>query len=243
MKIIKVKDYEALSQKAFELTQSEIEEIEKPVVGLATGSTPEGLYQKMIEHHATGYSYEQLISFNLDEYIGLAETDSNSYHYYMNEKLFDHIDIKPENAHVPSGITRDYEKECADYENAIKNSGGIDIQLLGLGVNGHIGFNEPGTPFDSTTHVVELEESTRDANAHYFASKGEVPKEAISMGIATIMRSKKIILLVSGVKKSPALNKLLTKEISEAFPVSALHDHPNVTVIADEAAFTYVEEK
>lgn len=238
-----MKDYKELSQKAFELTQSEIERIKEPVVGLATGSTPEGLYQKMIEHYNKGYSYKHLTSFNLDEYIGLEESDPNSYHYYMNDKLFRHIDIKEEKAHVPSGITADFEKECASYEQAIKDSGGIDIQLLGLGVNGHIGFNEPGTPFDSQTHVVELEESTRDANAHFFASKGEVPRKAISMGIDTIMRSRKIILLVSGVKKSPALNKLLTKDVTERFPVSALHKHPDVTVIADEAAFTYVEKK
>lgn len=240
MKIIKVKNYQELSKIGAELLIDELERLKRPVIGLATGSTPEGLYSEVIKYHKkNNCSFKNVISFNLDEYIGLPEEDINSYHYYMNDKLFNHIDLPLEQAYVPNGMAEDLQAECIRYEEEIKKTGGIDVQLLGLGVNGHIGFNEPGTSFDSRTQVITLNESTRNANAHFFSSGGEVPKQAISMGIKSIMETNKIILLVSGKNKAYALSKLLAGEITEEFPATILHKHNDVTIIADEAALSY----
>lgn len=242
MKLIKTEDYQELSKKGAELLMKEIKELEQPTIGLATGSTPEGLYKELIKYHQEeNYSFKNVKSFNLDEYIGLAEEDENSYHYYMNDKLFNHIDIPLKQAYVPDGMAKDLDLECSSYEERIEKSGGIDIQLLGLGVNGHIGFNEPGTSFDSRTQVITLDKSTRNANAHFFSSGGEVPAQAISMGIQTIMDTKKIILLVSGKNKAHALKELLNREITEEFPATILHKHNDVTVIADEDALSELE--
>lgn len=239
MKIIKTKNYEELSKIGAELLMEELLKLERPVIGLATGSTPEGLYSEVINFHKkTNHSFENVISFNLDEYIGLAEEDENSYHYYMNDKLFNHINIPFNQAHVPNGMANDLDSECTRYEEAIRDSGGIDIQLLGLGVNGHIGFNEPGTSFDSRTQIIKLDKSTRNANAHFFSLGGEVPAQAISMGIKSIMDTKKVILLVSGKNKAYALKKLLAGEVTEEFPATILHEHNDVTVIADEEALS-----
>ncbi|MGM8212541.1 glucosamine-6-phosphate deaminase [Virgibacillus sp. W0430] len=237
MKLIKAVDYTDMSNLACDLIVQKLKDLAEPVLGLATGSTPEGLYECLIKKNKQGeITFENTTSFNLDEYIGLADDNPNSYHYFMNEKLFDHVNIAKERAHVPSGVAKDFTEECEQYEKMITEAGGIDVQLLGLGVNGHIGFNEPGTSFSSRTHVVELDESTRNANAHFFASGWEVPSQAISMGIETIMESKEIILLASGEKKAEAIARLLNGEVSEAFPASVLHNHANVTIIADEAA-------
>lgn len=242
MKLIKTKDYNELSKVACELTINYLKELVNPVLGLATGSTPEGLYSCLIDYHKkTGFSFADVKSFNLDEYIGLSEENENSYHYYMNEKLFSHIDIKPENTHVPNGMATDFSFECDRYEKEIKLAKGINLQLLGLGVNGHIGFNEPGTSFQSTTQVITLDKSTRNANAHFFASQGEVPKQAISMGIKSIMETEKIILLASGTKKANALYHLLEGDITEAFPASILNKHADVTIIADEDALSKIK--
>lgn len=242
MKIIKTKNYNELSEKGAELLIKEIQKIECPVIGLATGSTPEGLYNEIIKYHKkTNHSFKNVCSFNLDEYIGLAEDNENSYHYYMNDKLFNHIDIPLDQAYVPDGMAEDLDSECQRYEEAIKALGGIDIQLLGLGVNGHIGFNEPGTSFDSRTQIVTLKKSTRNANAHFFSSGGEVPEKAISMGIQSIMDTRKIVLLVSGRNKASALKKFLTGEVTEDFPATILHKHDNVTVIADKEALSELE--
>lgn len=243
MEIVRTVDYDEMSQVACQLTINRMKQYGRPVLGLATGSTPEGLYRCLIDHYKKGHlSFENVMTFNLDEYIGLAEDNKNSYHYYMNEKLFDHINLSKENAYVPNGISECFDTECKRYEQLIKDAGGIDIQLLGLGINGHIGFNEPGTRLDSRTHVVTLEESTRNANAHFFASEGEVPKRAISMGVETIMESKEIILLVSGEKKARALKRLVTGEISEEFPASILQQHENVTIVADETAVSLMND-
>src|SRR5699024_9634092 len=162
MNIIRVKDYDELSEKACELLVNEMEKSDSSVLGLATGSTPEGLYQKLIDEYKKGnLSFSNVTTFNLDEYVGLAASDPNSYRYYMNEKLFSHVDLPDEQAFLPNGAAEDLEKECRDYEALIKDAGYVDLQVLGLGLNGHIGFNEPGTPVDSRTHVVELDESTR----------------------------------------------------------------------------------
>lgn len=237
MEIIKVKNYEELSEKGCSLLINRIQHLENPVLGLATGSTPEGLYQNLIEKSQQNeVSFENVSTFNLDEYVGLEKTDQNSYHYYMNQKLFKHIDIDSKNAHVPNGMASDLKKECRDYEGLIREAQRVDVQILGLGVNGHIGFNEPGTSFSSRTHVVELDESTRNANARFFDSMDDVPTKAVTMGIETIMESKSIILLVSGEAKADAVVRLMNGEVSEDFPASILQNHEHVTIVGDEAA-------
>ncbi|MEC5422871.1 glucosamine-6-phosphate deaminase [Virgibacillus sp. C22-A2] len=241
MEIIKVKDYQQMSEKACQLLKDKIQEREQPVIGLATGSTPEGLYQCLIEKYKRNeLSFKDVVTFNLDEYVGLEKDDPNSYAYYMNEKLFKHIDISKEHAHLPGGVTTDLEIECQDYEKLIRDAKHVDVQLLGLGVNGHIGFNEPGTAFTSRTHVVNLDETTRQANARFFNSIDEVPTKAITMGIDTIMESKEILLLVSGESKSEAVARLLQGKVSEDFPASILQEHNRVTILADEAALSKV---
>lgn len=239
MEIIKVKDYDAMSEAACSFMVERINRINHPVLGLATGSTPEGLYKRLIEKYKQGdVSFKNVKSFNLDEYVGLDKNDPNSYYFFMKTKLFDHVDISMDNVRVPNGTADDLLQECQEHENAIRVAGGIDVQLLGIGANGHIGFNEPGTPFTSRTHVVDLEESTIKANSRFFNSIEEVPTQAISMGIETIMNSKEILLLVSGESKAEALAKLLNGEVTEEVPASVLKNHPKVTIIADEAAFS-----
>ncbi|PKC50441.1 glucosamine-6-phosphate isomerase, partial [Rhizophagus irregularis] len=191
------------------------------VLGLATGSTPEGLYRCMVQAYKGGkYSFQHVITFNLDEYLNLDQHHPNSYHFYMRKKFFDHVDISKKNIHIPNGMAEDIVKECRRYDEKIKSVGNIDIQVLGLGINGHIGFNEPGTSFTSTTHVVHLDEITRKANSKYFHNIQDVPYKAITMGIGNIMESKEILLLVSGKKKALALVKLINGEVCEQFPAS-----------------------
>lgn len=244
MEIIKVKDYDAMSEKACSIMLERINSLENPVIGLATGSTPEGMYKQLINQYNKGnVSFKNVKTFNLDEYVGLEKTDPNSYYYFMRNKLFDHVDISLDNVRIPNGVAKDLQKECKDYEEAIKDAGGIDIQLLGIGPNGHIGFNEPGTPFTSKTHVVDLEESTIQANSRFFNSIEEVPTQAVSMGIETIMSSNEILLLISGKSKAEAMVKLLSGDVTEAVPATILNKHPKVTVIVDEAAYSVVDSK
>ncbi|MCM3588231.1 glucosamine-6-phosphate deaminase [Mesobacillus maritimus] len=237
MNIIKVKNYEEMSQKAAEILLDKVRQSPKMNLGLATGGTPVGLYRELVQdHQQNGTSYTQVKTFNLDEYVGLSGDDPNSYRSYMNEKLFNHVDLPRESTFIPRGDTNNPGQECTDYEALLKNHGGVDLQILGIGSNGHIGFNEPGTSFQSETHVIELTASTREANARYFNSLDEVPTHAITMGIASIMRSKEILLLVSGESKREALAQLMEGEVNENFPASILKTHPCVTIIADEAA-------
>jgi glucosamine-6-phosphate deaminase len=237
MNIITVKNYEEMSERAGDLLIQKLTAEKNPVLGLATGSTPEGMYAYLAEKYKAGkVSFSHAQSFNLDEYVGLDAEDPNSYRFYMQEQLFRHIDIKEENVHLPNGTATDLEAECRAYEKKIEHAGKIDLQVLGIGLNGHIGFNEPGTSFTSRTHVVALDETTRKANARFFNSMEEVPTQAITMGMQTIMESKEILMLVSGEKKAKTLSKLLKEEVNENFPASILHQHPNVTIIADEAA-------
>ena len=234
MKIIKTKNNEELSNKAAELFVQALQRKKQPVIGLATGSTPERMYELLIEQYRAGkISFEQAISFNLDEYVGLSVEHPTSYHYYMEEKLFHAIDIKKENTHIPNGLAEDLEKECEAYEQKISRAGHLDFLVLGIGVNGHIGFNEPGTSFDSRTHVVTLTESTREVNSRFFEKLADVPKEAITMGLSTIMEAKEIMLLVQGDKKADILNKVIHGEVTEDIPASILQRHPNTTVITD----------
>lgn len=237
MKLIQTGSYEELSQQAAAQIISKIKENPKLKLGLATGSTPTGVYKELIQDHEENKtSYNQINTFNLDEYIGISKKDPNSYHYFMCENLFDHIDIPFEQTHIPNGTAKDLEEECWRYEQFIQEHGGIDLQILGIGQNGHIGFNEPGTSFDSRTHIINLAESTRMANSRFFESIEDVPTQAITMGIASIMESKEIFLLVSGASKAEALARLMNGEVSEQFPASVLKNHPNVTIFADKEA-------
>ncbi|MED3622979.1 glucosamine-6-phosphate deaminase [Bacillus thermocopriae] len=237
MKLIEVKDYNEMSQKAAEYIIEKVRNYPRINLGLATGGTPVGTYKILIEdHQKNGTSYQEVTTFNLDEYIGLSGNNPNSYRYFMNEKLFNHLDINKNNTFIPSGVAKDIQAECLRYEQLITQHGGVDLQLLGIGQNGHIGFNEPGTSFQSNTHVVDLAPSTIKANARFFDNEEEVPTKAITMGIATIMKSKEILLLVSGESKNDAMHKLWNGEVTESFPASILKNHPYVTIIADQAA-------
>lgn len=241
MKWIKVKDYAEMSQLAARMIVDKVIESPSVTLGLATGGTPLGMYQWMRrfseEQHV---SYRDVQTFNLDEYVGLDREHPNSYYQYMMENLFAHIDLPAEKAHLPNGMADDVEAECRRYESLIQQAGGIDLQLLGVGKNGHIGFNEPGTSFSSNTHLVSLTESTRKANACYFSSMEEVPTYAITMGIATIMKSKEILLLASGSQKAEVLARLHEGEVTENLPASVLKNHPHVTIIADEDALSFM---
>ncbi len=239
MEIVKVKNYEEMGEKACDLIVEKVNSLDNPVLGLATGSTPEGMYQQMIDSFQRNeVSFTKTTTFNLDEYVGLSGNNPNSYRFYMNDKLFKHIDLPANRAYLPNGDADDLQKECRDYETLMYKAEYIDVQVLGLGLNGHIGFNEPGTAFDSRTHIVDLDETTRKANARFFDSLDDVPKKAITMGIETIMESKKILLLVAGEKKAEAVYRLVNGETSEEFPASILQKHENVTLIADEEALS-----
>ncbi|WP_031517855.1 glucosamine-6-phosphate deaminase [Desulfofalx alkaliphila] len=237
MQIDIVKDYDILSKKAAQIISAQI--IQKPnsVLGLATGSTPIGTYRELVRMCKEGIiSFADVVTFNLDEYYGLDEDDPQSYHYFMREYLFKEIDIKDANAHILDGKAADVEAECRRYENCIKEAGGIDLQLLGIGQNGHIGFNEPGENFEALTHLVNLHPDTIRANARFFNSIDEVPTQAITMGIKTIMRAKKIVLLANGESKAEAIYQTLKGKITPRVPASVLQLHPDITVIIDEAA-------
>lgn len=232
LKWIEAANYGELSKIAADIFKEQLKGNSRTVFGMATGGTPKGFYKELVKAYAAGeISFADAKSFNLDEYIGINPANEASYHYYMDQQLFNHIDMKRENIHVPTGNTADLAKAAANYDSLIESAGHVDIQLLGIGVNGHIGFNEPGTPFSLGTHVVKLTESTREANKVYFDSIDEVPTHAITMGIQTILNAKKVVLIISGTSKQEALNRLRSGEISEDFPASALHKHPDVTVI------------
>lgn len=234
MKIIKVKDNDQLSLEAVKRIIEVLNSNKNPVLGLATGSTPERTYQLLIEkYNNKEITFQNTTTFNLDEYVGLNPTDEFSYHYYMNINLFDHVDIKKENTFIPNGLAENLQNECELFEQTIKERGPIHLQILGVGPNGHIGFNEPGTPFTSRTHIAKLEESTRQANSRFFSSIDEVPTEAITMGIATIMEAEQIILLVQGEHKADILQKIVHGDVTEDVPASILQLHPNATLITD----------
>lgn len=195
-------DYGELSERAAEIIADAVRNKPNLVLGLATGSTPLGCYRRLIRmHEEEGLDFRRVVTFNLDEYVGLPPTHPQSYRYPMNENLFNHINIRMENSHVPNGSVDDFQESCREFEELIRESGGIELQLLGIGLNGHIGFNEPGSPFDSRTRAVDISEQARKRNARFFNSAEEVPPRAITMGIETIMESRKIMLLASGKKK------------------------------------------
>jgi glucosamine-6-phosphate deaminase len=241
LKIISTENYQEMSIKAGLLLTEKIRSKPAITLGLATGSTPKGIYQFLIKDHQDNHTtYNQVKSVNLDEYIGLAPSNPNSYRYFMQHNLFEHLDIQGSNTYLPNGTVSDLEAECNRYEKLIEGIGGVDLQLLGIGQNGHIGFNEPGTSFNSRTHFITLAENTRLANSRFFNSIDEVPKQAITMGIATILKSTEIFLLASGEAKAEALARLINDGMSEDFPASALKLHENVTIIADKDALKYI---
>lgn len=229
---VEVETYQEMSIKAAACFEQQLLRKSDSVLGLATGSSPVGFYEELVKKYKQGeFSFSRVKTFNLDEYVGVSPVDLTSYHSYMEEHLFSQIDIEKNSIYIPNGLAQDLHEECTYYEQLIQRSGGIDLQLLGIGVNGHIGFNEPGTSFRSKTHVVTLAEETREVNSKYFPSKQDVPKYAISMGIETIMRAKKIILLAFGEHKMRAIERLKQEGVSENFPASRLKEHPNVTII------------
>ena len=237
MRIIKAKDYDDLSRKAANIISAQV--LLKPdcVLGLATGSTPIGTYKQLIEWYEKGdLDFSAAKSVNLDEYRGLTKDNDQSYYYFMYNNLFKHININMENTNVPDGTEPDSEKECSRYENVIEAYGGVDLQLLGLGHNGHIGFNEPDKDFPRTTHCVDLTQSTIEANKRFFASVDDVPKQAYTMDIGTIMKARKILLVVSGADKAQILHDVLCGPVTPEVPASILQLHSDVIVVADEAA-------
>ena len=236
MKIIVTKDYEELSAKAAKIMLEVVRDNPYAVLGLATGTTPLGLYAYMIaDHEQKGTSYAHIRTANLDEYKGLPKTHPQSYAYFMRKNLFDGLGIHSENTNIENGMAADEEKECARYDEVLEQLP-RDIQLLGLGSNGHIAFNEPGTPFGSGTHVVALAESTVKDNARLFDDISEVPRKAFTMGIRQIMQAKKVLILASGANKADAVAKMVKGEVTEAVPASVLQLHPDCTLIVDKAA-------
>lgn len=229
-------DYDLVSSEAFKIMRTVLAK-ENPVLGLATGSSPVGLYKKMIaDHNSNGTSYRKVITFNLDEYIGIPRNHEQSYYTFMHENLFDQIGIPESNVHIPRGDAEDMEAECVRYEEELQEHV-IDLQVLGIGTDGHIAFNEPGVPFDSLTHIMELEEQTRRDNARFFDNDiDQVPTHAITMGLASIMRAAKIIVIATGANKADAVYGMVKGPKTTDCPASILQDHPDVTVILDNAA-------
>ena len=239
MKIIRTKDYEEMSRKAANLISAQI--LLKPdcVLGLATGSTPIGIYDQLVEWYKKGdLDFSTVKTVNLDEYKGLTRDNEQSYYYFMHHHLFDRVNIDEENTHVPNGKVENGDEECLRYEALIKSMGGVDLQLLGLGRNGHIGFNEPAADFPKITHCVDLTESTIEANKRFFASADEVPRQAYTMGIGTIMKADKILVVANGESKADAVAAMVQGEINPEVPASILQLHNNVILVADEAALS-----
>ncbi len=239
MKLLKAKDYQDLSRKAANVISAQV--IMKPncVLGLATGSSPLGTYKQLIEWYEKGdLDFSEVTSVNLDEYKGLTRDNDQSYYYFMYNNLFKHVNIDMANTNVPDGTEADSEAACSKYNKIIESVGGIDLQLLGIGRNGHIGFNEPDDHFVPLTHCVDLQESTIEANKRFFASIDDVPKQAYTMGIQTIMQAKKVLLIASGADKAEAVKAALFGPITPQVPASILQLHPDCVVVADEEALS-----
>jgi len=241
MRIYQEANYEAMSRRAAHIIAAEIHRNPACVLGLATGSTPIGTYQNLAAWNKAGdISFKEVQTVNLDEYKGLSGDHDQSYRYFMNTNLFGHVDIDKARTHVPSGLAEDAEAECAAYDALVASLGYADLQLLGLGNNGHIGFNEPDDHFTKETHVVDLTQSTIDANARFFASKDEVPRQALTMGVGCIMAARRVLLIASGEAKAEALYQAICGPITPNCPASILQLHPDVVVVADEAALSKV---
>ena len=242
MKIYVTEDYQSMSRKAANILSAQVILNPTCVLGLATGSSPVGMYKQLIEWYKRGdVDFSEVRTVNLDEYVGLAPDHDQSYRYFMQSNFFDHINIKPENTNLPNGQAADLAAECKRYNQVIHSQGGIDMQLLGMGHNGHIGFNEPSDTFDLETHVVDLTERTIEANARFFATPNEVPRQALTMGIKTIMQARRILVVVSGEDKADAVKAALTGPVTPKVPASILQLHPNVMLVARKAAMSKVQ--
>ncbi|MGM9646841.1 MAG: glucosamine-6-phosphate deaminase [Eubacteriales bacterium] len=238
MRVIVCENYEEMSKAGARIFAAHILLYPEAVLGLATGSTPVGLYRELVKLCEAGeIDFSGITTFNLDEYYPISPENPQSYRYFMNENLFDHVNIDKSRTHVPNGMAADSVAECAGYDQQIKAAGGIDLQLLGIGLNGHIGFNEPDGILTTGTHVTELTESTIEANSRFFESREEVPTRALTMGMETILHARKIVLLANGAAKHPAVKQLLDHTITTHMPATLLKVHPDVTLICDRAAY------
>lgn len=238
-----MKDYNAMSRQVANILSAQV--ILKPecILGLATGSTPVGAYRQLVEWYKKGdLDFSQVRTINLDEYVGLAPTHSQSYRYFMWSNLFDHVNVVPANTYVPNGLAENAAEECRRYDEVIQTLGPIDLQLLGMGHNGHIGFNEPSDAFELETHVVDLAETTIKANARFFACADEVPRQAMTVGIRTIMQAKKVLVAVSGKDKAEIVKKAFTGPVTPQVPASLLQMHPDVILVGDQAALSLLQE-
>ena len=239
MRVIVAENYEAMSRQAANIISSVV--VSKPdcVLGLATGSTPIGMYKELIKRYQEGdLDFSKVKSVNLDEYVGLEPTHDQSYRYFMQTNLFDHVNIDVANTNVPGGLSEDVDAECARYDEVIRSMGGIDVQVLGMGHNGHIGFNEPAEDFPVGTHQVELAQSTIEANARFFATMDEVPRKAVTMGIGSIMLAKQILVVVNGEGKADIVAKAFNGPVTPQVPASIRRLHPNVVLVGDKAALS-----
>ena len=239
MKVIVLNNYEEVSRKAFEILKEVLDFNPKAVLGLATGSSPIGLYEHLIKYHNEGFDFSNITSFNLDEYIGISKEHPQSYHYFMQENLFKHININANNIYLPDGLGDDLEANCKKYDELL-NKYQIDVQILGIGSNGHIGFNEPGCDFKATTNIVKLKDKTREDNKRFFNSLEEVPTHAITMGIKSIMAAKKIILIATGENKAKAIKAMIENEVNNEVPATILSKHEDVVVIIDKKAASLI---
>lgn len=242
MNILKFRSEEDFAQTGANLIASLLQSNPKAVLGMATGSSPVGVYAKLVEMHRKGnVSFAKASSYNLDEYVGLPEDHPQSYRSFMNQHLFDHIDIDLARTHVPNGNAPDLEAECQAYDQMLEDNGPVDLQILGIGSNGHIGFNEPDASLSSGTHVVDLLEETREANARFFDKLEDVPRQAVTMGIGGILKARQIVLLVRGEEKAEAVKNALEGPITTQCPASLLQSHPNVVVLLDEGAAKWLK--
>ena len=243
MKIYILENYQELNDLAADLVIKQIDEKPHSVIGLATGATPLGLYERLREAYKKGdVSFAKVQTFNLDEYLGLEKDATNSFYAYMKEQLFNHVDLKPENIHFPAVVDADIKAVVREY-NDLLNAVTIDLQILGIGQNGHIGFNEPGTSFKQETHIATLSKMTRISNQGAFSAPEEVPEQALTMGIRNILKARTILLLINGKSKQAAVKRLLHGGISPAFPASALHKHPDVIVLITRDAYDFERVK
>ncbi|MEG0898303.1 MAG: glucosamine-6-phosphate deaminase [Oscillospiraceae bacterium] len=236
MNVIIVEDYDKMSEVAADILAKQISEKPDTVLGLATGSTPIGMYEKLVEYCKKGLDFSKITSFNLDEYCGLSKDNVQSYWYFMHNNLFNHININSNNVNMFDGEEKDAKKACEEYDKAIEKAGGIDLQILGCGHNGHIAFNEPSTEFSKNSHCVELQESTINANKRLFVDVSQVPKTSYTMGIKNIMNAKKIVMLVSGEDKALTVHQAFNGPIVPSVPASVLQLHNDFTLVMDKAA-------
>jgi len=241
MRIIRTKDYYDMSRKTANMIAAQIMLKPNSLLGLATGASPIGAYKCLVEDYKCGnVDFSGISSVNLDEFYGIGADNEQSFHYFMNHHLFNHVNIKADNTFIPDGLAKDPDKECAQYEEIIRSKGGVDLLLLGLGLNGHMGYNEPADELKLNTHCTDLSPTTIEANKHLFADEGQMPLKANTMGVGTIMRSKAILMIVSGTAKANIVKEAFFGPVTTQVPASLLQLHPNFTIIGDEAAFSQI---